>query len=134
MEKCKQVAVYGTSLNMAVIAASLKADATLRVVSVDFKSPTARQTLDELDLTAVVFDLSDPAQGLNLGLMCDRPNLLLIGVDPSKGEIRVFSSRSAQALSISDLINVIHQKDSRSMSSKEENQELHSSEGVNNEQ
>lgn len=120
MEKYKQVAVYGTSLNMAVIAASLRADPTLEVINVDSRAITARQCLDEPDLAAIVFDLSDPSNGLNLGLMCDRPNLLLIGVDPSKGEIRVFSSRSAQALSITDLVDVIHQKGSNSRASNGE--------------
>jgi hypothetical protein len=111
MEKCKQVAVYGTSLNMAVIAASLRSDLTLEVVSIDSKSPTAQQYLNELVLAAIIFDLNDPYHGLNLSLLRDRPDLLLIGVHPSKGEIRVFSSRSAQALSISELIEVIHQKE-----------------------
>ncbi len=110
MEKCKQVVVYGTSLNMAVIAASLRGDTSLEVVSVGSNSPTARQSLEMAGLAAIIFDLGDPSHGLNLGLLHDRPDLLLIGVDTSKGEIRVFSSRSAQALSISDLVDVIHQK------------------------
>jgi len=110
MEKCKQVVVYGTSLNMAVIAASLRSDVNLEVISIDSKSPTSQQYLNEIDLAAIIFDLNDLSHGLNLSLLRDRPDLLLIGVDPSKGEIRVFSSRSAQALSISDLIDVIHEK------------------------
>ncbi len=120
MEKCKHVVVYGTSLNMAVIAASLRADATLEVINIDSQSPTAQQSLNEIGLAAIIFDLSDPSHGLNLGLLRDRPNLMLIGVDPSKGEIRVFSSRSAQALSISDLVNVIHQKESNSQPPSQE--------------
>jgi hypothetical protein len=133
MEKCKQVVVYGTSLNMAVIAASLRADSTLEVVSIASKSPPAQESLHKIDLAAIIFDLNDPSLGLNLSLLRDRPDLLLIGVDPSRGEIRVFSSRSAQALSISDLVHVIHQKDSSFKQSPEE-KGIPSSKGVNHEE
>jgi hypothetical protein len=124
MEKRKPVAVYGNSLNMAVIVASLKADTTLEVLCVNLDSPNAQQSLDENDLAAIVFDLSDPPLPLDFTLLRDRPGLLLIGVDPCKDEMLVLSSHPAQALSMADLVNVIHQKEFPSSSFRGENHEM----------
>jgi hypothetical protein len=112
MEKRRRVAVYGNSLNIALIVASLKADSTLEVIGVDLDSPEARQSLDENDLAAIVFDLSDPPMRLDVTLLRDRPGLLLIGVDPSRDEMLVLSSHPAQALNMADLVSVIHGKKS----------------------
>jgi len=112
MEKRRRVAVYGNSLNMAGIVASLKGDTTLQVLCANFDSPNARQSLDENDLAAIVFDLSDPPLRLDVTLLRDRPGLLLIGVDPSRDEMLVLSSHPVQALSMADLVRVVHQKES----------------------
>jgi len=112
MEKRRRVAVYDNSLNMAGIVASLKADSTLEVLCVNLDSPNARQSLDENDLAAIIFDLSDPPLHLDVTLLRDRPGLFLIGVDPSRDEMLVLSSRPEQAFSVADLVKVIHQKDS----------------------
>jgi len=124
MEKRKPVAVYGNSLNMAGIVASLKADTTLEVLCVNFDSPNAQQSLDENDLAAIVFDLSDSPLPLDFTLLRDRPGLLLIGVDPCKDEMLVLSSHPAQALSMADLVSVIHQKEFPSSSFRGENHEM----------
>ncbi len=124
MEKRRRVAVYGSSLNMAGIVASLKADATLEVLCVNLDSPDARQSLDENDFAAILFDLSDPPLRLGFTLLRDRLGLLLIGVDPSTNEMLVLSSQPAQALSMADLVSVIHQKEFPSTSFRGENDEM----------
>ena len=111
MEKRRRVAVYGNSLNMAGIVASLKADTTLEVLCINPDSPNARQTLDEDDLAAIVFDLSDPPPYLDVTLLRVRRGLLVIGVDPSRDEMLILSSHPAQALSMADLVSVIHQNE-----------------------
>ena len=112
MEKHRQVAVYGNSLNMAGIVASLKTDPTLEILCVNPDSPDARKSLDENNLAAIVFELSDPALKLDVAVLRDRPGLLLIGVDPSMDEVLVLSSYPEQVLSVADLVKVIRQKDS----------------------
>ena len=112
MRERRRVAVYGSSLNMAGIAASLIADPTLEVLCVSPDAPTVWGSLDENDLSAIVFDLTDPSLKLDVAVLRDRPGLLLIGVDPSKDEILVLSSRPEQVLSVADLVKVIRQKDS----------------------
>ena len=119
MEKRRRVAVCDKSLNMAGIIASLKEETTLEVLCVDLVSPDARQSLDEYDLAAIVFDLNAPSLRLNVTLLRDRPDLLLIGVDFSRDEMLVLSSHPEQALSVADLVQVIHQKDSKIEISKQ---------------
>ena len=111
MKKRRRVAVYGNSLTMAGIVASLKADRTLEVLCVNLDSPTARQSLDENDLAAILFDQNDSPLLLDIPLLRDRPGLLLIGLDPSRDEMLVLSSHPEQALSMADLVSVIHQKE-----------------------
>jgi hypothetical protein len=111
MEKRRRVAVCDNSLHMAGIVASLKADTTLEILGIDLDAPGAQQSLDRNDLTTIVFDLSDPPLRLDVILLRDRPGLLLIGVDPSRDEMLVLSSQPAQALSIADLVSVIHRKE-----------------------
>jgi len=123
MENPRRVAVHGKSLNMAVIVASLKADTTLEVLCVDLDSPDARQSLDEIDLAAIVFDLCDPAHKLDVTVLRNRPGLLWIGVDPDNYEILVLSSHSMQAHSMADLVDVIHQKETSTSTLCGENHE-----------
>jgi hypothetical protein len=111
MEKRKRVAVYGNSLYIAGIVASLKANTSMDVLCVNLDSPTTNQNLDENDLAAIVFDLSDTSLRLNFSLLCEQPDLLLIGVNPTREEMLVLSSQPIQALSMDDLVNVIHQKE-----------------------
>lgn len=110
MEKRTRVVVYGSSLNMAGVAASLNSQAGLEVVCVDPHSPAARQRLEELKPAVIAFDMGISSPGLDVSLLRQRPGLLLIGVDPSNDELLVLSSRPAQALSVVDLIKVIQQE------------------------
>lgn len=121
MEKIRRVAVCDKSLHMAGIVASLKADTTLEVLCVDLDSPDARQCLDENDLAAIIFDLSDPPLYLDVTLLRGRPGLLLIGVDPSRDEMLVLSSHPEQARSVTDLAKVIQQKEFSSSSFRGKN-------------
>ena len=114
VDKHGRVGVIGNSLTMAVVAASLKADTTLEVVCVRLDSPTVWGSLNESNLAAIVFDLTDPSLKLDVAVLHNRPGLLLVGVDPSKDEILVLSSRPMQAHSMADLARVIHQKGSAS--------------------
>lgn len=107
MQDSKRVVVYGSSLHIAGIAASLQAESGVEVVSLDPCSPITGQSLLELNPAAIAFDLTDPDPGLDVALLRERPGLLLIGVDPNSDELMVLSSRSARALSVADLVEVI---------------------------
>lgn len=109
MEKRTQVVVYGSSLNMATVTASLNAEQSLEVIWVDPRSPTARQYLRELNPAVIAFDLNDPPQSMEDILLRERAEVLLIGVDTTNDEILVLSSRPQQAHNASDLIGVIQE-------------------------
>ena len=119
MEKRTRVVVYGRSLNMAGIAASLKASQDQEVVCIDPHSPTARQSLSALNPAVIAFDLTDPSTNLDVTLLREQPDVLLIGVDPSRDELLVLSSHPQQALSVSDLVDIIRPQ------SKEFNHTVH---------
>lgn len=110
VEKRTRVVVYGTSLNMAGIAASLKADSSLDVMHLNPRSPSARQSMNELGPAVIAFDLNDPDPGLDITLLRERPDLLLIGVGLSSNELLVLSGQPVQALSVADLVKVIHRQ------------------------
>ncbi len=107
METKTRVVVYGSSLHMAGIAVSLKADPSLEVVYVDPHAPNARQSLSELSPAAIAFDLIDPPASLDVALLHEQPGLLLIGVDPNSNELLVLSSQQKQAVAVADLLKVI---------------------------
>jgi hypothetical protein len=115
MKERIRVVVFGSTLHMAGIAASLKVEASLEVVYVNPCSDAARQVLVDFAPVVVAFDLSDTAPGLVVSLLRDLPDLLLIGVDPSNDEMLVLSGRSQQALSVSDVVGVIHRRSSNAV-------------------
>lgn len=107
MDKRTRVVVYGSSLNMAGIAASLKGDAGLEVVRIDSHSPAFQQRLNELDPAVIAFDLSDPSSGLDVRLLRQRPGLLLVGVDSASDELLILSSQQERVVAMADLLRVI---------------------------
>ena len=113
MKKRMQVVVYGNSLSMAGIAATLRVDAGLEVVRIDPHSPTLLQQLAELDPAVIAFDLGDPSSGLDVRLLRERPGLLLVGVDPASDELLLLSSQQERAVAVADLLSVIHHGESR---------------------
>lgn len=109
MEKRKLVIVYGNSLTMAGIAASLKADDSLDVVCSEVQPSVFRQNLAGLEPATILFDLTNPPSELDLVLLCDRPELLLIGVDPSSDEVLVLSGRLHKVVSGRELAGIVIQ-------------------------
>ena len=108
MNNQTRLVIYGNSLNMAGIAASLKADPDLEVICLNPHAPGARQSLVALSPSVIAFDLNETNPGLDINLLRDRPGLLLIGVDICSDKLLVLSSHSSQAHCMTDLINVIH--------------------------
>jgi len=96
METRTRIVVYGSSLHMAGIAASLKAEAGLEVICVDPRCPDAGNALRKLN-----------------------PALLLIGADSNSDELLVLSSQFPQAFTVADLVDVIRQNSTSARPLKE---------------
>jgi hypothetical protein len=107
LDRRTRVVVYGNTLNLAGIAASLKAEASLEIICVDPQNSTARQSLNALDPETIIFDRSDPHTALDLALLREQPGLLLVGVDPSSNEALVMSGQLTRVLSCKDLARVV---------------------------
>ncbi len=107
MEGRTPIVIYGGSLNLAGIAASLEARGGLEVVCVEPHSTAASQALHELHPAAIVFDLNDPLPNLEATLLGEQPGLMLIGVDPNRNELLVLSGHPHRAVSMADLVETI---------------------------
>ena len=102
-----RVAVCGGSLYMAGLAASLEASAGGVVLRLPVTGAALAQALEHLSLAVVAFDLGEIPGDLAISLLRDRPDLILIGIDPSDDRTLVLSSRVEQPLSAAELVRMI---------------------------
>ena len=103
----RTVAVYGNSLVVSSIGASLQGRAGLEVKYVDATLPNAASRLAALQPDVVIFDLAVTQPEFALALWKARPRLVLIGVDLTNGHAFVLSSQSSRLLTMDDLLQVI---------------------------
>ncbi|PWB50195.1 MAG: hypothetical protein C3F13_17155 [Anaerolineales bacterium] len=101
------VLLYGNSLTVSTIGASLQACPDLQVLSLDPTRPNVIWRQEELQPGIVIFDLATAYPNFAIDLWRAHPGMLLIGVDPSSDEMLVLSDRPQPALSVQDLVNVI---------------------------
>ena len=69
----KSVLIFGRSLNLAGIGACLKQDERLDVLQIDPLDPDARLRLGALTSEVILFDLSDPPNGIDKVLLRNKP-------------------------------------------------------------
>jgi len=99
------VVLYGNSLALSGVGASLEAHPGLQVVRVDAADSSA-EALSELEPDVVVFDLAT-AQPDVVALWRRDPPFLPIGVDLLKHRVVVFSGTPSRVLTTDDLLRVI---------------------------
>ena len=102
-----RVAVCGSSLYMAGLAASLRANPDVIVSRIPANTAALTQSLDELAPAAVAFDLDEIPGDLAISLLRDRTDLTLIGVDPSSDRMLLLSGRHEQPVSAAELLQAI---------------------------
>jgi hypothetical protein len=110
MEERQRVVLYGQSVILGAVQASLLHHPQLEVVSV--APPATGQELAGLAPDVMFFDAGAGCPAPAFSLLHDRPDLLLIGLDASSAEMMVLSSYPVQALSTADLVQVILNKGS----------------------
>lgn len=104
--------LYGNSVFLAGIKTELECRLAHELITVEAGSPNALELIRTHRPGAVLFDLSMAQPDFAIPLLREQPGTLMIGVDVNRDEMLVLSSHPAQALSITDLLNVICQKDS----------------------
>lgn len=105
------VVIYGNSLVVSSIGASLQGCADLQVVLVDLNAPDAQQCLKALQPDIVIFDLGTVRSDFPVALFKETPHLLLIGVDLTADRALLLSGQPARVLTTEDLLQVIRLND-----------------------
>ena len=102
-----RVVLYGSSLYMAGLAASLKTNPSLNVIHIHAGSPAFEHCRQAQAPAAFVFDLGEISADLVLSQLRACPGLLVIGVDAASEDILVLSGQRARALTMNDLAQLI---------------------------
>ena len=101
------VVLYGNSLVVSSIAASLADQPHLTLCRLETPVPDLAQRIASLVPDVLIFDLAAAHPDYAITLLQEYPRLLLIGVDVASARTLVLSGRQSQALTIDDLIHVI---------------------------
>ena len=125
----KRVVLYGKSLVMSTIGASLQKCPDLQMLPIDPSQPNAGQDLCALQPDAVIFRLGAAQPDALLSLL-QQPDVLLIGVDPETHQALVWSARQTAAVAAADLVRAIRQQDTNSELPKDETFKQRESKGT----
>lgn len=98
--------LYGRSLLLSLVAASLGEDSGLHIVRATSWTE-AGPLLAERTPDALIFDLADDCEARVLPLLFQSPNLILIGLDPEHNQAMLISGREAQALTLGQIRAII---------------------------
>ena len=112
-EITRRVLLYGKSVILGTLEASLKRYPQMEVYVLSAPFPTVEE-LKAMAPDVILFDVSAPRPEAAFALLETFPGLLLVGLDASRDEMLVLSSRPAQALAVQDLVNMIRKRDSGS--------------------
>ncbi len=105
-----RLVVYGNSVFLAGIKAQLENTAALELITLQDTHTGVADRVRACQPQAVLFDLAMGYPDFAVSLLHELPGLLLIGVDPSSNELLILSGRPQPAMSVSDLVAVIDQK------------------------
>ncbi len=103
----RTIVLYGNSLAVSSVGASLRDCEGLRLVSVRAVLPDAFHELIKLRPDVVIFDLTATQPNFALALLQARPGLLLVGVDLKTDKALVLSGQTSHVLTTEDLLRVI---------------------------
>lgn len=103
----RTVALYGNSLVLSSVGASLNGCAGLQVVAIDPAQSGAVERMLTLRPDVIVFDTDVANPDSAIVLWKAQPSVLLIGVDLATDRVLVLSGQSSQLLTRGDLLDVI---------------------------
>ena len=110
MEKQRKVVLYGSSLSMLGIEASLQEHPELEVIRMDRQSNNEMHCFEALSPDVVTFDMEFGMPEFALPLLQKYPDLVLVGLYAASDKVLVLSGQQSEVQSIGDLIQVINRK------------------------
>ena len=111
-EATRRVLLYGNSIILESIGASLLQSARLEVAACE-SPPADRRLIDELNPDIILFDSEATRAEALLPLLESHPSALLIGVSPDVNLVKVWSSRQLREMSLTDLVEIIDSDQNR---------------------
>ena len=106
----RTVLLYGQSLLLPLVAASLEDSADVRVTQAT-TWPDACQLLAEGMPDVLIFDLTDTCESQVLPLLFENPDLVLIGLDTELNQAVLVSGQQAQALTLNGIREIVRNGD-----------------------
>ena len=100
------VLLYGASLLLSLVAASLNCYPDLRVTHVMTWGEASRALKEQIP-DVIIFDLTDNHEGHILPLLLKNPHLLLIGLDPENNQGLLLSGQDAHSLTLDQIREMI---------------------------
>lgn len=106
MNKRRRVLLYGGSVILGTVGASLARYPDLEIVALSSPLPDV-EALEDLAPDAILFDvnLERPEAAFELLKIC--PNLLLVGVNPENEQVRLWSSTQGEVVTADALLKLI---------------------------
>ena len=109
MAEQKRIILYGDTLILAGVEASLSLSPNLEIIALNGSPADLAETLNELHAFAVIFDLGSVQPDFTLAIL-QQSDLLLIGIDPDSHQAQVWTKRQMHELSVPDLVGLINSK------------------------
>jgi hypothetical protein len=106
MEKRRRVILYGKSVIVSSVGASLRDVPGLEIIPLAPPLPEGKE-LEALAPDAIIFDLDAAHPDAALSLLRQRPGLVLVGVDPASDKLIVVTAHQRRAVAAADLLEVI---------------------------
>lgn len=107
MSQSRVVALFGDSLFIDSLEASLQGSRELGLVRIPSSAPNAVERLKVLGPDLVIFDSMDPMLHFVVPFLRDRPDIPLICLDVDSSRVIVVSGKHHLARSASDLAHLI---------------------------
>jgi hypothetical protein len=106
MSRRTRILLYGNSLVLGGIGASLRAEGRFEVVGLPRSLPAASD-VEALAPDVIVFDLETPGSAAAFSALESHPDLILLGVSPDDNIVQLWSGRQYRELSTKDLTALI---------------------------
>jgi hypothetical protein len=102
----RTVLLCGRSLLLSGVGASLEQCPGLRIAqSADWSE--AGRLMSEQPPDVLIFDMTDGCEGYLLGLLLEKPTLLIVGLDPERNRAVLVSGQEAQSLTLNQIQQIV---------------------------